>query len=151
MTEKSYAKLDIAAHWGRLNESVIALIDVIPDDKIDWSPREALWNFRGILIHIAGTRDYWMGSIVKDGDPAKSAYETARSRDEIKLELERTWDRVRRFLVDPAKLAAKYQEDAEVNGHWIAFHLLEHDIHHRADIFHYLALLEIEHPEVGTP
>ena len=39
----------------------------------------------------------------------------------------------------------------EVNGHWIAFHLLEHDIHHRSDIFHYLALLEIEHPEVGTP
>ena len=36
-------------------------------------------------------------------------------------------------------------------GHWIAFHLLEHDIHHRADIFHYLALLEIEHPEIGTP
>ena len=36
-------------------------------------------------------------------------------------------------------------------GHWIAFHLLEHDIHHRADIFHYLALLEIEHPQIGTP
>jgi uncharacterized damage-inducible protein DinB len=36
-------------------------------------------------------------------------------------------------------------------GHWIAFHLLEHDIHHRADIFHYLALLGIETPSVGTP
>ena len=36
-------------------------------------------------------------------------------------------------------------------GHWIAFHLLEHDIHHRSDIFHYLALLKIEHPDVGTP
>jgi len=33
----------------------------------------------------------------------------------------------------------------------IAYHLLEHDIHHRADIFHYLALLGIEHPQVETP
>jgi uncharacterized damage-inducible protein DinB len=36
-------------------------------------------------------------------------------------------------------------------GHWIAFHLLEHDIHHRADVLHYLALLGVEHPDVGTP
>ncbi len=151
MTELQYAKLDIAAQWGRLNGSIIALVDYIPEDKLDWSPREDLWNFRGILIHIAGSRDYWMGHIVKDGDPAKSAYETARSRDEIKLELGRTWERVQRFLAQSARLAEKYQEDAEVSGHWVAFHLLEHDIHHRADIFHYLALLEIEHPEIGTP
>ena len=146
-----YRQLDIAAQWGRLNDTILALIDVIPDDKLDWSPREDLWNFRGILIHIAGSRDHWMGRIVKDGDSAKSAYETARSRDEIKLELGRTWDRVQRFLVDPTNLAATYRDDAEVNGHWIAFHLLEHDIHHRSDIFHYLGLLEIEHPEVDTP
>jgi len=34
-------------------------------------------------------------------------------------------------------------ESPWVTGDWIAFHLLEHDIHHRADIFHYLALLGI--------
>ena len=35
-------------------------------------------------------------------------------------------------------------------GHWVAFHLLEHDIHHRADMFLYLALLGIEPPQVWT-
>ena len=148
---KSGTTLDFAAQWSRLNDTIVDLVDFIPNNKLDWSPREDLWNFRGILIHIAGSREYWMGRVVKDGDPAKSAYETARSRDEIKLELEHTWDRVQRFLVDPTKLAATYREDTEVKGHWIAFHLLEHDIHHRSDIFHDLALLEIEHPEIGTP
>jgi uncharacterized damage-inducible protein DinB len=33
----------------------------------------------------------------------------------------------------------------------VAFHLLEHDIHHRADILMYLALLGIETPQVWTP
>ena len=33
----------------------------------------------------------------------------------------------------------------------VAFHLLEHDIHHRADLLLYLALLGIETPQVWTP
>ena len=88
-------RLDITDQWGRLNDSISALVDVVPDDKLDWSPREDLWNFRGILIHIAGSRDYWMGRIAKDGDPAKSAYETAQSTDEIKRELGRIQYRTR--------------------------------------------------------
>ena len=143
--------LDIVPFWDRLNDTLIQLVDYVPDDKLNWSPKPELWNFRGILLHIAGARDYWMGRIVQDGDPAPSAYETARSKDEIKREYRRTWARVQRFLSDPEKLSATYREDAVVSGHWIAFHLLEHDVHHRADIFHYLALLGIEHPEVGTP
>ena len=151
MTTDAFPHVDITAQWGRLNDTIVTLVDYVPDDKMDWSPREELWNFRGVLLHIAGSRDYWMGRIVKDGDPAKSAYETARSKDEIKREFHRTWERVQRFLADPARLAATYQEDVQVTGHWAAFHLLEHDIHHRADILHYLALLGIEHPDVGTP
>jgi uncharacterized damage-inducible protein DinB len=143
-----------------MNDTLIRLVDYIPDDQINWSPKPELWNFRGILIHIAGARDGWLGGVVRDGDPAPSAYETARSKDDIKRAYRRTWERLERFLSDPAKLAATYrdewQDDGEtksslVSGHWIAFHLLEHDIHHRADIFHYLALLGIETPDVGTP
>ena len=56
-------------------------------------------------------------------------------------------------------LAREGEEDAftelvrrhQDRAYWIAFNLLEQDIHHRSDIFHYLALLGIEHPEVGTP
>lgn len=150
------AALDIVPNWSRLNDGLIKLVDYVPEDKLDWSPKPELWNFRGILIHIAGARDHWMGGIVQDGDPAPSAYETARSREEIKREYRRTWERVERFLSDPAKLAANYKgsyqdESWNHNGHWIAYHLLEHDVHHRADVFHYLALLGIEHPDVSTP
>ncbi|OGO50344.1 MAG: hypothetical protein A2148_06705 [Chloroflexi bacterium RBG_16_68_14] len=151
MSKQPFPALDIVSYWSRLNEELIQLVDLVPDEQLNWSPKPELWNFRGILLHIAGARDYWMGRIVQDGDPAPSVYETARSREEIQREYRRTWERVQRFLAHPTKLAAKYQEDAEVSGHWIAFHLLEHDVHHRADIFHYLALLGIAHPEVGTP
>ena len=147
----AFPALDIVQHWGRVNDELIALVDLVPDERIEWSPKPELWNFRGILLHIAASRDYWMGTIIQDGDPPANVYETTRSKPEIQREYRRTWARVQRFLSDPTKLAATYQEDALVSGHWIAFHVLEHDIHHRADVFHYLALLGIEHPEIGTP
>ena len=65
--------LDIVPFWARPNDQLITLVDVIPDDKLNWSPKPELWNFRGILLHIAGARDYWMGRIVRDGDRAPSA------------------------------------------------------------------------------
>ena len=79
-------------------------------------------------------------------------WQKARSKAEIQEAYRRSWDFVAPFLRDEAKLSASYANgEYTVSGHWIAFHLLEHDIHHRADVFHYLALLGIETPDVGTP
>lgn len=150
-----YPKIDITETWSLLNDDLIKLVGYVPDAKINWSPKPELWNFRGIMLHIAQARDGWMGS-TGDGEDVPSVFLTTRTRPEIQREYGRTWERVRRFLADQAKLDATYHrehwdEDERRSGHWIAFHLLEHDIHHRADLLHYLALLGIETPEVGTP
>jgi uncharacterized damage-inducible protein DinB len=143
--------LEIGPVWARFNDELIRLVDYVPEDQINWSPKPELWNFRGILLHIAATRDGWLGG-TGDGEDVESVWTSVRTKDEIKQAYARTWQRVERFLADPARLAATYKDDeGDVTGHWIAFHLLEHDIHHRADIFHYLALLGIETPGVGTP
>ena len=149
----SYPHVDITPVWARFNEDLIRLVDYVPEDKINWSPRPELWNFRGILLHIAGVRDGWLGNDVHDGVDAPNVYLTVRSKAEIQDAYRRTWERLQAFLGDAKKLDAMYPGDGggEISGHWIAFHLLEHDIHHRADIFHYLALLGIETPDVGTP
>ncbi len=163
MSDASFPPLDITGQWGRLNETLVALIDHIPDDKLDWSPREALWNFRGILLHTAMTRHGGLGSTVKDGGPSMDEPDAvgefirgAQSKEDIKRELSQSWERVERWLAKGENLATVYEgsradEEYRYSGHWIAFHLLEHDVHHRSDLFHYLALLNIQHPEVGTP
>ena len=152
----TYRKLDFAAQWGRLNDTILALVDVIPADKVEWSPREDLWNFRGILAHLASTRHSWLESAVQDGESTPDVYGSFGTQDAAKEQLELSWARVERFLSDQANLDKVYEgerrgERYSYSGHWIAFHLLEHDLHHRSDIFHYLGLLEIEHPEVDTP
>jgi len=153
MTEPQYATLDIAAHWLRLNDTIIGLVDYIPEDKLDWSPREDMWSFQTILSHVASTRGNWLTS---EGVDREAALAAVTSKGDLRRLLRESWSRVERFLSEQRYLDRVYEGERagqtySYSGHWIAFHLLEHDIHHRSDIFHYLALLEIEHPEVGTP
>jgi uncharacterized damage-inducible protein DinB len=144
--------VDIVPTWARFNADLIKLVDYIPDDQLNWSPKPELWNFRGILLHLADARIGWLSGTVQDSGPTERVWGRVRSKDDIKREYEVTWRRLERFVNNPAQLAATYDDEGgAVTGHWIAFHLLEHDIHHRADIFHYLALLGIATPDVGTP
>ena len=42
MTDTAFPPLDITAQWGRLNDGLITLMDYVPVDRMDWSPREGL-------------------------------------------------------------------------------------------------------------
>ena len=152
MSNDGFARLDIVPIWVRLNDELIRLVDYVPEDKMNWSPKPELWNFHRILLHIAGARDTWLGRDIKYGIQTPDPSTGVPTRADLQLALRRTWERLAAFLCDPTKLEATYTTPWETaNGHWIAFHALEHDIHHRADIFHYLALLGIKTPDVGTP
>jgi uncharacterized damage-inducible protein DinB len=157
MTASTHAGLDIAPVWQRFNESLIRLVDYVPDDQMNWSPKPELWNFRGILLHIASAREGWLEHTVKLDGQALDVWGTVRTKEQIKDAFVHSWERVGRLISDRALLDAEYDDEDDdgtlrkITGHWIAWHLIEHDIHHRADIFHYLALLGIETPGVGTP
>lgn len=154
MSTTNYPPLDISAEYARVTDHLIALVDCIPDDKLDWSPKPELWNFKGILLHVATARHGWLGYTVKDGEPTPNVLVEGQTREGLKQQLRLSGQRLQRFLADPAKLAGTYKDEDRsetLTGHWVAYHLLEHDIHHRANIFDYLALLGIEHPQVETP
>jgi uncharacterized damage-inducible protein DinB len=149
-----FPALAITKYWAPLNEQVIALVDLIPDDKLNWSPKPELYNFKGILIHMSAARHGWMSRDVQDGEESPDVLRLAQTKEGIKEQLRVSWARMERFLSDRERLNATYEFDWEnphADGHWIAYHGLEHDIHHRADIFHYLALLGIEHGDITTP
>ena len=140
--------VNITPPWAGVQADIVRIVDLVPDDKIDWSPKAELWNFRGILIHVSDARDRWMDRDVKDGDGYPNIWTTAKSKDDLKRELGRTWMRLGRFLADQSQLDATYAGDETHHprtGHWIAFHLLEHDVHHRPELLQRLALLDIDH------
>jgi len=132
-----------------VQEDLLHIVDLFPQGTLNWTPKDELWNARGILIHVSDARDSWMTRAIEDGEPYPNIWLTARSRDDVKRELGRTFARIQRFLSNQAQLDKVYPSDdpnhPPADGHWIAFHLLEHDIHHRAELMQRLALLDVKH------
>ena len=149
MQHSSLPPLDISRYWDPIQSDLLRIVDLLPDDKLDWSPRADLWNSRGILIHVSDARDQWLTRDVQDGEPYPNIWTTARTREDLKRELDRSFARLGRFLANRAQLDAVYVDARDrqrtFNGHWIAFHALEHDVHHRAELLQRLALLDIPH------
>lgn len=148
MKQDTFPPLAITPHWSTVQQDVLRIVALVPDDKMDWSPKQELWNFRGILIHVSDARDRWMDRDIQDGEGYANIWTTARTKEDLRRELDRTWARLGRFLSNQSQLERSYTSDYDgrtYDGHWIAFHLLEHDIHHRTELMQRLALLEIEH------
>ena len=150
MTDPTFPPLAISEYWQTVQDNLLRIVELIPDDKLNWTPQNDLWNSRGILVHVSDARDGWLANRVVDGDPYPNIWTTARTKDDLARELARTFERLQRFLANQAQLDAaySYQWDGHTenfNGHWVAFHLLEHDIHHRAELLQRLALMGVAH------
>jgi len=157
MADESAARFEILPIWSNVNEMLVELVEVVPDDRLEWSPKAGLWSFHRILLHVAEAREEWMTRAYSDGQESIGIDPNATtSKDAIKAALRVTWGRVERAFSDQTVLDATYRDRwwakaPPRSGHWLAFHLLEHDIHHRADMLLYLALLGVETPQVWTP
>jgi uncharacterized damage-inducible protein DinB len=149
MTGPARLNLDVGRFWESLQGDLLRAANLFPEEQLSWTPREGLWNARGILIHVSDVRDQWLANGVRDGDPYPNIWQTARTKDDLMRELVRTYERLTRFITNATQLDATYAEPGDAArlepGHWLAFQLLEHDIHHRAELLQRLALLGIEH------
>ena len=155
MTPDTFSPLNITPMWARINDELIELVDRLPDDKIDWSPKPGLWNARGILFHICIGRHGMMQAFIGDGEETPDVLREVQTREGLKEQLRASWLRMEPFLASVELLDREYElpfqeQLPQLSGHWLAFGQLEHDIHHRADIVHYLGLLGIAHWEPDT-
>ncbi len=158
MTESVYPRLDIVRHWATMNDHLIQLVDLIPDDKLTWSPREGEWDFQRILQHLILARFH--GPILDgldEGAELSGAIAGTQTKDGIKEQLGYSWEVVAEFLADAKRLDAEYESHAlgydpgyyqlepeEYDGHYVAYHRLAHDLHHRGTVLDYLAQLGVD-------
>jgi uncharacterized damage-inducible protein DinB len=148
MTQTTHPALAITPYWQSVQDDLERIVDLVPEGKMNFSPKPELWNFRGILIHVADARNNWMTRDVQDGEEHPNLWTTARTSDDLKRALRQSWERMNRFLANQSQLDKSYVSDYDgrtYDGHWIAFHLLEHDVHHRAELMQRLALLDVGH------
>ncbi len=143
--QQTFVPLNIASYWDAVQNDLLAIVDLIPEGQMGYSPIPEMWNFQGLLLHVADAREGWLSEDIGDGNEDIDIWKNVRSRDEIRSALEQTYRRLQAFLSNQSQLDAQYKSEwRDFDGHWVAFHLLEHDIHHRAHMLHYLAMLDVD-------
>lgn len=146
----------VAPHWAELNAHLIELLDLVPDDQLDRRPAPDAWGIGELMQHIVAARNHWLANALHDGGEIGVRSVTPSDRSKIRTALRDSFARIERFVSDPALLEARYEPpayddplyvDPDVfDGHYVAFHRLVHDVHHRADVMHRLNALDIALP-----
>lgn len=153
----TWPSIEIVKHWDDLNEHLVELVDLVPDGKLDWTPEPGEWGCRHLFLHIASARHHWLNESLRDGNHVNDLEQPGigGSRRDLQEHLRTSWSRLRGFLASQAHLDAVYAPPAgdpwyvdpdHFDGHFIAFHRLIHDAHHRADIIRLLTLLDVQLP-----
>jgi uncharacterized damage-inducible protein DinB len=137
-------------YFGKIHERTMRVVRCIPPDKVDWSYRPGRFTLGDLARHIAAINRYMYGETLQ-GKPSHYAG--------CGRELAPAYDDIISFM------EARHNESAEIISHltnlndkcttpdgtsitiwkWLRA-MVEHEIHHRGQIYIYLAILEVPTP-----
>lgn len=129
-------------------------LELVPDDKLDWAPAKDMITLGNIFMHIAEASDWWISAVMDDGKYTDYTPCPSLPKPEIAGLLDAHWKRLEDVFARPAEAfereydMRRFKRDRSPTGEWIFLHLLEHDIHHRSQINHYLRILGIKPPRI---
>jgi uncharacterized damage-inducible protein DinB len=144
---------ELFGHWIEVRNGLIAALDKIVDAQLDFTPHEGLWSLRETVVHIAGTEDGWLRSYTAnlwhENPPQASDFPTIASLKTLLAQQHAITEA--QFAGNADAIMAKVCTlpwGAQVTMGWAVWHVLEHEIHHRGEIFLMLGLMGIEAPDV---
>jgi uncharacterized damage-inducible protein DinB len=142
------------SHWREVRQGLNAALDQLTDEQLAFVPREGLWSLRTVALHIATAEEGWFryvvtGELDQWPEVDESDYPTVPS---IKSLLAQVHERTESYLqsldvTDLDRIITTFWS-AKVSLRWIIWHVLEHEISHRGEIYLMLGLMGMEAPDV---
>lgn len=144
---------ELFGHWNEVRGGLLAALDKLTDAQLDFTPRAGLWTLRETVVHIAGTEDGWLRHYTAnrwhEHPPLAADYPTIASLKELLAQQHTATEA--QFAADAEAALAQVCQcpwGAQVTMGWAVWHVLEHEIHHRGEIYLMLGLMGIEAPDV---
>ncbi len=148
----------LLADWARARATLLAALDTLPDEQRHFVPRPGLWTPVQQVLHIAGAEDGWLRHILTgelDGWPAAYmgtdfALEQVPNVAALKTLLGEVHARSEAYLrgLTDADLErgieTSWGQTYTIEG--IFRYVMEHEIHHRGELYLILGLLGIDVP-----
>jgi uncharacterized damage-inducible protein DinB len=146
----------LLGHWAGVRAGLVQALDLLTDEQLAFRPREGMWSLHETVCHIAGCEDSWFRCYVtrevaswEEVDYKPAGYPTVAA---LKALLGDVHARIEAMYADDGdhKLAGMVELPwgPTVSHEWVVWHVLEHEIHHRGEIFLMLGLMGMEAPDV---
>jgi uncharacterized damage-inducible protein DinB len=142
-------------HWVVVRRDLLRALDQLADEQLDFVPREGLWSLGTVARHIANAEEGWFRyAITRELDvwPPRYSADACPTVASIKQLLAEVHARTEAYL---ETLAAEQLDEAlqmpwgaELSRREIIWHVLEHEVHHRGEIFLMLGLMGMEAPDI---
>lgn len=139
-------------YFGKVRERTMRVARCVPPDKLDWSYAPGKFTLGDLLRHIAVTERYMWGENLQ-GRPSQYKSHSKELADGLENVLD-FMERLHKESMEifaglsDAELQAKCKTpgDAEITTwKWLRL-MVEHEIHHRGQIYLYLAMLRVPTP-----
>jgi uncharacterized damage-inducible protein DinB len=137
-------------YFDKVHKRTMRVVRCIPPDKVDWSFREGKFTLGDLARHIAAANRYIFAETLA-GKPTRYAgcgRQLAASYDEILSFLEKLHKESTEILSGLTDLNGECRTPdgaAITTWKWMRA-MVEHEIHHRGQIYIYLAMLEVPTP-----
>ena len=141
-------------YYGKVRQRTLKLIDVIPDDKMDWTPIEGKFTFADFIRHLAAIERFMYAENVQ-GKPSRyrgCGNDLADGRDAVLGFFNRCHEESMAIFskLTPEELERKCVTPAGTpitTWKWLRL-LPEHEIHHRGQMYTHLGFLGIAAPPI---
>lgn len=136
-------------YFGKVHQRTMRVVRCIPPDKVDWSFRQGKFTLGDLARHIAAANRYLFAETLQ-GKPSRYAgcgRELAASHCEI-VSLMKTLHKESLEIIAGLDLNARCTTPdgaSMTTWKWLRA-MVEHEIHHRGQIYIYLALIEVPTP-----
>ena len=139
-------------YYRRIRQRTLRVVAVIPPQHIDWTFQPGRWTLGDLLRHVAAL-ERWMFAETVQGKPSRypgCGRELADGYDAVVAYMEQTHEETLAILarLTPEDLEKKCNTPAGApitTWKWLRA-LVEHEIHHRGQIYLYLAHLGVATP-----
>jgi uncharacterized damage-inducible protein DinB len=141
-------------YYERIRERTTKVIKCIPPDRIDWTYKEGKFTFADLIRHVAAIERYMYAETVQlkpsrypghgkdlaDGYDNVLAFMERAHRESVEIFGRLSDEDLKKKCLTPGGTPITIWK-------WLRA-LVEHEIHHRAQIYTYLAMIEIPTPPI---